>query len=66
VGAVLSTKQVEVFFKPILYVLKAVKGEVPKIDKFSHRAVSFVTCFLQKPERGDREREREREREERQ
>jgi hypothetical protein len=35
-----------------------VKGEVPKIDKFLRRAVSFVMCFLQKAERRERERER--------
>jgi hypothetical protein len=54
-GVVLSIKLAEVFFKPILYVLKGVKGEVPKIDKFSRRAVSFVTYFLQKAERRERE-----------
>jgi hypothetical protein len=54
----LSVRQAEVFFKPILYMLKRVKGEVPKIDKFSRRAVSFVMCFLRKAERRDRERER--------
>ena len=42
--------------------LKGVKCEVPKIDKFSRRAVSFVMCFLQKAERRERERERERDR----
>jgi hypothetical protein len=55
--AVLSIKQADVFFKSILYVLKGVKGEVPKIDKFLRRAVSFVMCFLQKAERRERERE---------
>jgi hypothetical protein len=62
----LSIKQTEVFFKPILYKLKGVKGEVPKIDKFSRRAVSIVMCFLQKAERRERERERDSERKERQ
>jgi hypothetical protein len=53
-AVVLSIKQAEVFFKPVLYVLKGVKGEVPKIDKFSRRAVSFVMCFLQKAGRRKR------------
>jgi glucosamine 6-phosphate synthetase-like amidotransferase/phosphosugar isomerase protein len=60
----IRVKQAEVFSKSILYMLKGVEGEVPKTDKFSRRAVSFVMCFLEKAER--REREREREREERQ
>ena len=33
------------------------QSEVPKTDKFSRRAVSFVMCFLQKAERRERERE---------
>lgn len=55
--AVLSIKQAEVFFKSILYMLKGMKGEVPKTDKFSRRALSFVMCFLQKAERKETERE---------